>query len=163
MVNADSKQITLDEIDLAIISLLSRDSRMSFAKMSKATGYPDATIQHRFRRMLKKNVIKRFTVELDSAYVDHGAVSMVLLKTTPDDHDAVQKRLEALSEVTDVYVVFGEYDFIIKVSGRNLEQIDDIVRDKIKTIEGISELREIAVVEEIKHYHRDVFGNIYSD
>jgi hypothetical protein len=37
------------------------------------------------------------------------------------------------------------------------------MRDKIKMIEGVSELREIAVVEEIKHYHKDVFGRIYSD
>jgi DNA-binding Lrp family transcriptional regulator len=160
---ADSNPIKLDKIDQAIISLLSEDSRMSFAKMSKATGYPDATIQHRFRRMLKMDVIKRFTIELSPTYVDHGAVSMVMLKTTSDKHDAVQKELEALSEVTDIYVVFGEYDFIIKVSGKNLERIDDIVRDKIKIIQGVSEIREIAVVEEIKHYHRDVLGKIFSD
>ena len=113
--------------------------------------------------MLKRGVIKRFTIELSPAYVDHGAVSIVMLKTTSDKHDAVQKELEALEEVTDIYVVFGEYDFIIKVSGKSLEKIDDIVRDKIKIIQGVSDIREIAVVEEIKHYHRDVLGKIYSD
>jgi DNA-binding Lrp family transcriptional regulator len=75
----------------------------------------------------------------------------------------VQKALEALEEITDIYVVFGEYDFIIKISGKNLETIDDIVRDKIKVIDGVSDLREIAVVEEIKHYHGDVMGKIHSD
>lgn len=153
----------MDEIDLAIISHLSKDSRMSFARMSKATGYPDATIQHRFKRLMKEGVIKRFTIELNSIYVEHGAVSMALLKTVSEKHDAVQKELEALPEVTDIYVVFGEYDFIIKISGKDLSQIDDVMRDKIKVIKGVSELREIAVVEEIKHYHKDVFGRIYSD
>jgi DNA-binding Lrp family transcriptional regulator len=163
MASAASNKIELDEIDLAIISHLSEDSRMSFAKMSKATGYPDATIQHRFKRLMREGVIKRFTIELDSRYVEHGVVSMALLKTVSEKHDEVQKELEALPEVTDIYVVFGEYDFIIKISGKDLSQIDDVMRDKIKVIEGVSELREIAVVEEIKHYHKDVFGKIYSD
>lgn len=163
MASAASNKIELDEIDLAIISHLSEDSRMSFAKMSKATGYPDATIQHRFKRLMREGVIKRFTIELDSRYVEHGVVSMALLKTVSEKHDEVQKELEALPEVTDIYVVFGEYDFIIKISGKDLSQIDDVMRDKIKVIEGVSELREIAVVEEIKHYHKDVFGRIYSD
>ena len=156
-------EIKLDEIDLAIISHLSEDSRMSFAKMSKATGYPDATIQHRFKRLVREGVIKRFTIELDSSYVEHGVVSLALLKTVSEKHDEVQKELEALPEVTDIYVVFGEYDFIIKISGKDLSQIDDVMREKIKMIEGVSELREIAVVEEIKHYHKDVLGRIYSD
>ena len=163
MASAAGNKIELDEIDLAIISHLSEDSRMSFAKMSKATGYPDATIQHRFKRLMREGVIKRFTIELDSSYVEHGVVSMALLKTVSEKHDEVQKELEALPEVTDIYVVFGEYDFIIKISGKDLSQIDDVMRDKIKVIEGVSELREIAVVEEIKHYHKDVFGRIYSD
>ena len=163
MASAASNKIELDEIDLAIISHLSEDSRMSFAKMSKATGYPDATIQHRFKRLMREGVIKRFTIELNSIYVEHGVVSMALLKTVSEKHDEVQKELEALPEVTDIYVVFGEYDFIIKISGKDLSQIDDVMRDKIKVIEGVSELREIAVVEEIKHYHKDVFGKIYSD
>jgi DNA-binding Lrp family transcriptional regulator len=163
MASTASNKIKLDEIDLAIISHLSEDSRMSFAKMSKATGYPDATIQHRFKRLMREGVIKRFTIELNSIYVEHGVVSMALLKTVSEKHDDVQKELEALPEVTDIYVVFGEYDFIIKISGKDLSQIDDVMRDKIKMIEGVSELREIAVVEEIKHYHKDVFGRIYSD
>jgi len=145
-----SNNLKLDEIDLEIIALLHQNSRMSFAKMAKLTGYPDATLQHRFRRMIKKGVIKRFTIELNPVYASHGAVSMVLVKTTSEKHDTVQKDLEALPEVSEVYVVFGEYDFIIKVNGKSLENIDDIVRDKIKIIQGVSELREIAVVEEIK-------------
>jgi DNA-binding Lrp family transcriptional regulator len=148
---SDKKLIELDEIDKAIISLLTKDSRMSFTKMSKITGYPDATIQHRFKRLIQNNVIKRFSVELDPNYSEHGAFSLVLIKTSSDEHDSVQKDLERLPEITNIYVVFGEYDFIIKVRGKSLENIDDIVRDKIKIISGVSELREIAVVEEIKH------------
>jgi Lrp/AsnC family transcriptional regulator for asnA, asnC and gidA len=163
MAGTVSNKIKLDEIDLAIISHLSEDSRMSFAKMSKATGYPDATIQHRFKRLVREGVIKRFTIELDSSYVEHGVVSLALLKTVSEKHDEVQKELEALPEVTDIYVVFGEYDFIIKISGKDLSQIDDVMREKIKMIEGVSELREIAVVEEVKHYHKDVLVRIYSD
>ncbi|MCL4365152.1 Lrp/AsnC family transcriptional regulator [Candidatus Marsarchaeota archaeon] len=162
MVDTASNKIKLDEIDLAIISNLSQDSRMRFTKMSMATGYPDATIQHRFRRMMKNGVIKRFTIELNPIYVDHGSVSLALLKTISEKHDDVQKKLESLPEVTDIYVVFGEYDFVIKISGKDFSHIDDIMRDKIRVIEGVSELREIAVVEEPKHYHRDVFGKIYS-
>jgi Transcriptional regulators len=107
MASAASNKIELDEIDLAIISHLSEDSRMSFAKMSKATGYPDATIQHRFKRLMREGVIKRFTIELNSIYVEHGVVSMALLKTVSEKHDDVQKELEALPEVTDIYVVLA--------------------------------------------------------
>ena len=151
-----AKQIALDDTDLAIINLLYENSRISFTEMSKMTGLPDATLQHRFKRLVKNKVIKRFTVELSHAYTGHQSIALVLIKTMSDKHDEAKTRLASFPEIEEVYEVFGEFDLVIKIAGKSLEGIDDIIRDKISTIHGVRELRKMPIVEEIKDVHTNV-------
>ena len=145
-----SKPSTLDETDLAILKLLRKNSRMGFAEMSKELGVSDATLQYRFKRLVKRRIIEAFTVVVSHDYAAYTSLGMALIKTEPDRHDQTKTELAALPEVTEVYGLFGEYDLMIKVYGRTLEEINDIFSDKIQTLPGIRELRKIAVVERVK-------------
>lgn len=145
--------LKLDDTDLLILNLLAKNSRLSFTRMSRETGIPDATLQHRFRRMMKYGVVKRFTIELNHNYASNYFNTIVLVKTSQEKHDEVKSALAALDEVYEVYALFYDYDLMIKVSGRSLDEVSDIIRDKIKTMPGVSQVREIAVVEEVKDVH----------
>ena len=146
-------KIKLDDVDLKILNYLAQNSRISFTKMSRVSGVPDATLQHRFRRLVKNNVIKKFTIELNHEYASNFVISMVLLKTVSEKHDRIKKALASMLEVYEVYELFYDFDLFIKVSGTSLDNIDEIIRDKIATIEGVNEARKIAIVEEVKDEH----------
>ena len=57
----------LDEKDLAILSILKKDSRRSTKAIATELDMPRATVHERIKRMAEKGVIKGFSVKVDHA------------------------------------------------------------------------------------------------
>jgi Lrp/AsnC family transcriptional regulator for asnA, asnC and gidA len=140
----------LDEIDLSILRLLRQNSRMSLQEISRITHISDATIQFRLKRMRANGVIDSFTIIANHAATGHSVTAMVLVQTEADKHDEAKVALAMIPEVSEVYGVLGEYDLFIKVWSRGLDELNSIINDKIRSVEGIEDLLEIVVVERVK-------------
>ncbi len=140
----------LDEVDRSILRLLRQNSRMSLQEMSRKMGISDATIQFRLKRMRANGVIDKFTVLTNPAATGHSVTAIVLVQTDADKHDIAKTALAKIPEISEVYGVLGEYDLFIKIWSRSLEDLNTIINDRIRSIEGIEDLLEIVVVERVK-------------
>lgn len=145
-----SNRSKLDETDSAILKLLKINSRMSFIEMSRQLGVSDATIQFRVRRLKERGIIKKFTIAVDSNAIGYSVAAIMLLQIDADKHDSAKIALSKIPEISEVYSVLGEHDLFIKVWSRSLEEINDIINDKIRAIDGIKDILEIVVVERVK-------------
>jgi Lrp/AsnC family transcriptional regulator for asnA, asnC and gidA len=140
----------LDEIDSNIIKLLKQNSRMSYLEMSRRMGISDATIQFRIKRLKEHGIIKKFTITVDPASIGYTVAAIMLVQIDADKHDAAKNELSMISEIPEIYSVLGEYDLFIKVYARSLEDLNELINDKIRSIEGIEDLLEIVIVERVK-------------
>ena len=140
----------LDNIDLSILRLLRQNARMSLQEMSRRTGISDATIQFRLKRMKANGVIEKFTVTANPAATGYTITAIILVKTDIERHEQAVAALSKLAEVTEVYGVLGEYDLFVKVWSRSLEELNAIINDRIRSIDGIDDLLEIVVVQRVK-------------
>ena len=141
--------VDLDDTDRTILGLLKKNARMSYTEMSRLTGIADATIQHRLKRMKDRGVVT-FTVQVEPDASGYQVTSVMLVQTDTEKHDEAKKALAALSKVSEVYSVLGEYDLLIKVWARTLEELNEFINDYIRAIDGIEDLTEIVVVERVK-------------
>lgn len=63
--------------------------------------------------------------------------SYTLARVQPSkDHDVYEK-IGELKEVKEVITTYGEYDIIIKIEVENLDELDDFVFKKLRTIDGV--------------------------
>jgi DNA-binding Lrp family transcriptional regulator len=67
------------------------------------------------------------------------SMSFVLIKTKPGKELHVYSRLTNEPEIKEVYPLFGEFDFLVKIIARNLETIGQVVINKIRIIDGVIE------------------------
>jgi DNA-binding Lrp family transcriptional regulator len=70
-------------------------------------------------------------------------IGFVLMHVSPLYEHEVFNKLTRLAEVIEVHPLFGEYDLIIKIKAEDYERIGEIVIDKIKTIEGITDTKTL--------------------
>ena len=140
----------IDEVDSSILRLLRQNARMSFTEMSRITGISDATIQNRLKRMRERGIIERLTVIANPEATGFAVTAIMLVQTDTEKHDEAKKALSKLSEITEVYSVLGEYDLFAKVWAKSLEELNRIINDHIRAIDGIEDLMEIVVVERVK-------------
>jgi Lrp/AsnC family transcriptional regulator, regulator for asnA, asnC and gidA len=139
----------LDDIDSRIIHSLVENARITLSQMSKEIDVPDATISNRLKK-LDKNVIKQYTLILDLDKFGLKVTAIIIIQTESDKHRSVESKLAKLEEVSEVYSISGEYDILIKVWAHSLEELNNIVNSKIRSVDGVEDLMEMIVMERVK-------------
>lgn len=142
--------VELDEVDRAILRSLRKNARMSMQEMSRKSGISDATIQFRLKRMKANGVIERFTITANPAATGYAVTAIMLVQTDNEKQDQAVKALAKIPEITEVYEILGEYDLFLKVWSKSLDELNSLINDRIRSIEGIEDLHEIVVVERAK-------------
>lgn len=64
-------------------------------------------------------------------------VSYTLARVVPAQDKAVYRELTALDAVKGVVMAYGIFDMMITIESENIDELDQIVFNKIRKIEGI--------------------------
>ncbi len=139
----------MDDLDTEILRSLIKNSRITLSQMSKEIDAPDATISNRLKK-LEEDVIKRYTVILDWQKIGLDITTIIIIQTESEKHEYVKEELSKLEEVSEVYSVSGEYDILIKVWVSNIEELNQLMNTKIRSVEGVEDLTEMIVMERVK-------------
>jgi len=139
----------MDDIDTAILRSLIRNSRITISQMSKEIDVPDATISNRLKK-LEDDVIKRYTMILDWPKVGLEITAIIIIQTESEKHESVKEELSRLEEISEVYSVSGEYDILIKVWVPGIDELNQLINSKIRSVDGVEDLTEMIVMERVK-------------
>ncbi|RLF42074.1 MAG: Lrp/AsnC family transcriptional regulator [Thermoplasmata archaeon] len=71
------------------------------------------------------------------------AIGFALLTISPLKEKEVYNKLHEISEVTEVYPLFGEYDILLKIEAGDIDSIGDIVIHKIRVIQGVTDTKTL--------------------
>jgi Lrp/AsnC family transcriptional regulator for asnA, asnC and gidA len=126
-----------------------KNSRITISQISKEIDVPDATISNRIKK-LENNVIRAYTMILDWQKVGLDITAMIIIQTESEKHEFVKEELSRLIEVSEVYSVSGEYDILIKIWGQSIGKLNELIDDKIRSIDGVEDLTEMIVMERVK-------------
>ncbi len=75
------------------------------------------------------------------------AIGFVHVKTAPAAERAVYNVLKDIEEAVESHTLFGEYDLIIKLEAEDINDIGNIVMDKIEPIEGVEDTKTLVGIE----------------
>lgn len=143
----------MDEKDEAILEELARDGRQSTALIARKTRIPRVTVHDRLIKLRKSGVIKKFTVSLDYAKLGLPTTAFVFVSYEPsvkhDQHELARK-IAALPGVYAVDIISGEWDLLLKVRARTIEDVGVLIVDKIRKIPGVYKTYTMACFETVK-------------
>ena len=66
----------MDKIDQKILSELSKDSAISIPKPSEKINVNSSVVYSRIKRLVKKKLIERFTIEINNKELGYGVKSL---------------------------------------------------------------------------------------
>ncbi len=116
---------------------LTTDGSVSVPTLSKKLGINASVLYSRIKRLVKKKLIKKFTVEIDDSLLGIGVKASVGVNRDPKLKDVIHKKFMETAEVVSISEVTGRFDIMLQVYAKNLEALHAIVIDKIGKIEGI--------------------------
>ena len=126
-----------DELDMKIITELARDGNVSVPNLSKKLGINTSVLYSRIKRLIKKKLIKKFTIVVDESLIGIGVRATMGINRDPKLKDQIHKSLMKTPEVVDISEVTGRFDMLITLRAQNLEELHTVAIEKIGKIEGI--------------------------
>jgi Lrp/AsnC family transcriptional regulator, regulator for asnA, asnC and gidA len=122
---------------MKILTELTKDGNVSVPNLSKRLGINTSVLYSRIKRLLKKKLIKKFTIVVDESLIGIGVRATMGINRDPKQKEQIHKALLKAPEVIMMSEVTGRFDMLLTVRAKNLEELHSVAIEKIGKIEGI--------------------------
>lgn len=128
----------LDDLDKAILRALQQDSSLSQRELAEKVGLSQNSCWRRLTRLREQKIIKGQTVRLDMTAVGLSLTVFVMVRTRHHSAEwlkTFRKSVLAIDNVIDFYRIAGDYDYMIKIVARDMNDFDQIYQRIISQTE----------------------------
>lgn len=139
----------MDKFDLAVIESLSKNSRTPFMEIARKLKVSESTIRKRVSNLEKNNVIKKYSLVVDSSKIGYGNVALIGVDVAPEKYLDVAKKLKEFDGIKYAASTIGDHMFMLEVLAKN----DDELRafsDKLKNIDGVTRICPAIIKDTLK-------------
>lgn len=148
----------LDEKDMAILSLIQEDNKLTAKQIAKKINAPITTVFAKTKRMEELGVIKENRAILSPEKLNAGTAAFLLASVSyrakahdlPVSQRTVAEEIAEFPEVQEVHIITGDWDLLVKLRAKSVDAIGKFVVDKLRLIEGIEKTLTCMVFETVK-------------
>jgi len=119
----------VEEIDRRIVSLLSRNGRMSFTELARQAGLSVSAVHQRVRRLETEGVITGYVALCDPEVIGLPLTAFVSIKpfdaAAPDD---LPDRIRHIRAIEACHSVAGDENYILKVRVGSPTELEELLR-----------------------------------
>jgi Lrp/AsnC family transcriptional regulator for asnA, asnC and gidA len=126
----------IDDLDLKILSELSKDASTSVPRLSKKISINASVVYSRIKRLLRKGLIKKFTIIINDEALGFSVKALTGINMDSKLRDNVLNELFKIPEVREVSEVTGRFDILVTMNARSLDEMHHLISEKIGHIEG---------------------------
>ena len=137
----------VDDLDLKLLSELKKDGSISIPLLAKKLNINASVLYSRIKRLLKKKMIKKFTIDIDENQLGFGVKAYVGINRDPKFKTKIHENLLEIAEIDRIIEVTGRFDLMVGALAEDLEQLHSIVVDKIGKIDGIQNTETFVELE----------------
>ena len=140
------KQNILDYVNYKIIDVLSKNSSLPLVELAKQIGISDATVHTRVKKMISTGIIKKFSVIIDNNLVGYDHLAFIMVKLENGKTDQAVATLEEIEQILEIHEIYDKFDLLVKIRSKSLENMRDIIVNKILSIKEVKEIELMTVL-----------------
>jgi len=122
----------LDQTDLQILNLLTKNSRMQWQEIGEEVHLTGQAVRNRINKMEKLGVIQGYTIKINSKMIGKELTAFVTIFMKTTDHGSFQKYIQDNPLISEANRISGEGCYLIKVIASTQEEIVGILDEILK-------------------------------
>ena len=139
----------LDDVDLKILDIISRNARIPFKDVASEVGVSRAAVHQRVNRMIDLNVIVGSGYHIDPKKIDFKTCTYIgVFLEKGSLYSTVAEQLRLIREIVECHYTTGQYAIFVKVYAKDNEHLRDILSDKIQKIVGVASTETFISLDE---------------
>jgi len=145
--------VQLDELDLRLIDLLSRDARVSNRRIAAELGVTEGTIRGRIKRLQQENLI-RFTAITNTRYLGSPRLVFLGIEAEQSRVRDVARKISEIPPINCVIITLGRFHILAIGLFKDLDEVWDVANNQLRRVEGVRHVETSVSVRTIKYNDR---------
>ena len=144
----------LDVIDKRLINLLQNNSKQTTKQLSIVLNLSVTAVYERIKKLEKEGVIEKYVAIIDKNKIEKSFLvfcHVKLIQHTKENVTTFEREILKLEEVSECFHVSGEYDYILKVYVKDMEQYRTFMVTKLTAIKYIGSTHSTFAIEKVKN------------
>ncbi|KYK45234.1 ArsR family transcriptional regulator [Bradyrhizobium liaoningense] len=146
--------ISLDRIDIKILNELQQNASLTNVELASRVNLSPSPCLARVRTLEKLGVIDRRIALLDPAVLGIGVTAFIQIKLERQVQTSLEsftRSVDRLAQVMECYLMTGESDYMLRVMAADIEDLEDLIVNKLSRIPGVSSIRSNLALKRISH------------
>ncbi|ANF59453.1 Lrp/AsnC family transcriptional regulator [Halotalea alkalilenta] len=141
----------MDQLDNALLNILIKDSRVSYADMARQLNISRAYARVRVKALVDSGVIESFTTVINPEKLGKSISNFVDLTVAPHAIEQVAERLASTLEVVSLYIMSDLKSLHVHTLTDGPERFEAFVREHIFNHPEILSVNCTALMTRVKH------------
>jgi Lrp/AsnC family leucine-responsive transcriptional regulator len=134
--------------------LLQKDSKKTTKELSVKLNLSVTAVYERIKKMEREGIIQNYVALVNRSKVNKGFVVFCHIKLIQHTREFLTKfesQVVKLSEILECHHVSGDYDYILKIAVRDMEEYREFLVTKLTTLEHIGSTHSTFMISEVKN------------
>ena len=143
----------LNSTDRQILRELQRDGAIRNDVLAQRVGLSPSPTLRRVRALEEAGYVRSYVALLNPERLGLGIRVLIELRLSVQDRaalDRFEKDVAAIPEVIECMTVLGDWDYVLTVVARNIEDYQRILLDRLAKLPGVANYKSTLIVREVK-------------
>jgi len=150
MNNNNKKGEIVDKKDIKILETLQKDGRITNKKLAEELKLSPPSVLERVRKLESAGVIRSYHAKIDREKIGRPILAFISIYLEKNNENTIKKLfdyLKNLDEVLEIFHITGRFDFLLKVSAKNLQDLNNIISARISESEAVKKVETFLVLD----------------
>lgn len=145
--------MALDSTDKKLINLLQNDSKQTTKQLSLHLNLSVTAVYERIKKLEKEKVIEKYVAIINKTKIEKSFLvfcHIKLIQHTKEYVETFEREILKLEEVSECFHVSGDYDYILKIYVKDMDEYRNFMVTKLTAIKHIGSTHSTFAIEEVK-------------
>ncbi len=144
----------MDAIDKKLLGLLQEDTKKTTKELSIILNLSVTAVYERIKKLEREGIIRNYVALLNRNKIEKAFVvfcHIKLIQHTKDVIHTFENEVIRLDEVSECFHVSGDYDYILKVSVKDMDAYREFMVTKLTGLQHIGSTHSSFMIGEVKN------------
>ncbi len=148
----------VNNLEMQLLDILEENAKTTVEEMAVITGVSKEEITKTIADLEKRRIIVKYSAVINRDAVESEFVeALIEVKVIPQreyGYDDLAKRIYKFDEVSDVYLMAGSYDLMVRLRSKSMKAISQFVFEKLAVIDGVTSTVTVFIMRKYKEHSR---------
>jgi DNA-binding Lrp family transcriptional regulator len=145
----------MDRIDFEIIKLLQNNGRISNKSLAAKVGLAPSSNIERVKQLHENGVINGIHADIHPRSLGIGVEAMYFIGLSIHSRELVEnfkKEIELMPEVRSIYLVSGQFDFLVHVAVKDTDHLRNLALDAFTIRSEVTRIETVLIFDHTRNF-----------